>query len=94
MRKGKGKGLIWHLFVPSCDWLSILAGHSPCVQAWGAGTNSVFASLSNRTVGLEWISGTVSCIKFAKALGLTIGHSPEELNEAILSCQTVGCIKR
>ena len=44
-------------------------------------------------VGLEWISGTVSCIKFAKALGLTIGHSPEDLNEnylKLLSCQSNG----
>ena len=67
-------------------------------QAWGPINLSVFASLSNQTVGLEGVSGTVSCIKFVKALGTDFNGitPPEERNylKVILSCQSVGCIKR
>ena len=84
MRKGKGKGLVRRLFVPSCDWPSILVGHSPCVQAWGRLAIQSLQVFQNERLGLEWISGTVSLFKFVKVLGQTIGPSPEDLSENCL----------
>ena len=50
-------------------------------QAWGAGTNSDFASYSNWTVAHSVLTGTVPNNKFAKALGtdFTDVTPPEDL---------------
>ena len=94
MHKGGGKLLIWRLFVPSPDWPSILAGNRTRSSPLGGrytvvlnGDHCAAASQSlqvfqSERLGLEVLWHRVH-IKFVKAVGLTIGHSPEDLNKTI-----------
>ena len=72
MLRGKGKGLVRRLFVPSCDWLRILAGRWPRTSCLGAGTNSVLTSYSNWKVAHSVLTGTLPNNKLVKALGSTL----------------------
>ena len=77
---GKGKGLTPASFRPLLWLAEILAGRLPCLQAWGRLAIQSLQVYHTERLGLEVLWHRVLLL-FAKAVGLTIGHSPEEFNE-------------